>query len=264
MNRLLELAASARLFLEENLGVGVAWAVVPLSAFLVVYCIRRFTPRLWLAIESWGPQASPASKLFQALPSILVGAAVSAIGTDMDPWKAMLGAGLALLAPLAHHLVKASPLPYRGAVSALVSRWFPPGGAAMLVVLALGGCSPSATKYATHTAANTVAAALQLVDASLEAEIDAATAAKLSEMSASGATAEDFSSWLAASGLLERTAALSCAFAAHEALVSALETGEAPGIPLGCLLDVLQAEAAKEGAPAVVRKAADVAERLVR
>lgn len=138
MTELLSIGHGVRKALEGWFGVW-AWLTVPIVAGAFVYSLRRFTPGLWLWFESYGPKDRKAAQVVQALPSVLVGAGVSAMGANLDPWFAVYGAGAALLAPLAHHALKALPVPYQGAVREMGKRVV--RGSTLLVLVVLTGCS---------------------------------------------------------------------------------------------------------------------------
>lgn len=99
------------------------WSALVFGIFLLVYFVRKFLPKVWLAFETLSPfvVADPEPvlrqlhKAYQALPSILVGIVVPAVLTGGD-WKAAgIGALLGLVPPLQHELAKwIKWLPYRG------------------------------------------------------------------------------------------------------------------------------------------------------
>ena len=91
------------------------WVAVTLGIWLAVYAARRWFPRLWLPLTRWPDASTPASTIFQALPSVGLGAAWAAFTTPGgDVSDAALGALAGALAPLLHHAIKLAPGPYQG------------------------------------------------------------------------------------------------------------------------------------------------------
>lgn len=119
------------------------WLAISLIPFAVVYAVRKWSPKTWLLLESFGPES---------------GTAVGAVASNGDPSSTVVGAVVSLVSPLLHHLLKALPAPYRGAVSDVIfgdddDGPKPPHIAAMLLICAaLTGCSEGAT---VETARNT-------------------------------------------------------------------------------------------------------------
>lgn len=89
--------------------------VLMLTVWLSLWGVRRWAPRAWAIVAKWGPEGSTASHLIQALPALVLGAAVAALGSGGDVIQAVSDAMVAAIAPLWHHLLKALPGPYRGA-----------------------------------------------------------------------------------------------------------------------------------------------------
>jgi hypothetical protein len=85
-------------------------------AWLVPYVLRRWFPGVWRRIAAIGPAGGTAAHVFQSLPSVLFGALANAALTGGDPMRDGLVAAAPLVAPLVHHILKASPIPYTGAV----------------------------------------------------------------------------------------------------------------------------------------------------
>lgn len=93
------------------------WFALTLAVFLPQYAIRKFRPLWWEWFALRGPEAEMASKLWQALPSVLLGATWAAYASGGDLQVAFCGALAGALAPLKHHILKALPdglVPYRG------------------------------------------------------------------------------------------------------------------------------------------------------
>lgn len=125
-------AYALRMWLESNFGVLAPWQALAGAVFLAVYLSRKYAPELWALAESLGPQGATASRVFLALPSVLLATAVGAISSAQDPWVAVQGAAVGALMPLVHHALKA----YRGRAdsSAMPPRKSLYSGAAMLVL----------------------------------------------------------------------------------------------------------------------------------
>jgi len=123
------------------------WALIPLSSWLANWAIRRWSPTLWERCARLGPGAvgSMASKAFQALPSIVTGAIVSALASGLDLRQTVLGALVGLGAPIWHEFLKNMPGPYRGGMPPAASDASIPkvGPVALLVLLSLSGCATS-------------------------------------------------------------------------------------------------------------------------
>lgn len=89
------------------------WATLTLAIWLAVWAVRRYLPAAWALLERSTVAGSAASKLVQGLPSVLAGALVG-VGASGDYEGAWKGALAGALAPLVHHFLRASPLPYGG------------------------------------------------------------------------------------------------------------------------------------------------------
>jgi hypothetical protein len=111
--------ASVRAELEAISPV-LPWATIALVCWLSCYVVRRWFPKQWLWLEMNGPEDARLSRLFLALPSVIIGAAIGATGGEVN--TTVLGALVALAAPLAHHIAKALPGPYQGPVRDTVWR----------------------------------------------------------------------------------------------------------------------------------------------
>jgi len=81
--------------------------------FLIVYLVRKLAPSLWLRFEGLSPALNIESewlseqlhKLYQALPSAVLGAILGPLMTGGDWRQALLGALNGLAAPLSHELL---------------------------------------------------------------------------------------------------------------------------------------------------------------
>lgn len=81
------------------------------SLFVPQYLIRRFIPKLWETMAQlpgqllgWGKNAL---KVWQALPSIIIGAGMAALSMPgSDPWQQATGALIGAAAPIFHELLK--------------------------------------------------------------------------------------------------------------------------------------------------------------
>jgi hypothetical protein len=105
----------SRLWLE-GINPAAPFLSLTLCSWLATYAVRKYCPALWSALLRWGPPGGWLENTLQTLPSVLASAALGALGAGDDPWSAAKGAASGMLAPLIHHLVKASPAPYRGAL----------------------------------------------------------------------------------------------------------------------------------------------------
>lgn len=110
----------------------------------IVRLIRAKLPSLWTWFESVGPSSKPLSLAFQALPSAAITTFLTA-GGGGDSWQAVKAAVVGLIVPpLAHHFLKASPLPYSGAQGSSV-KLPPPAALLVLCLLCLVGCTHQPT-----------------------------------------------------------------------------------------------------------------------
>lgn len=111
-----ELARDARQFLEQIHPLA-PWLSLAGAAWLFVFLVRRHAPELWLWLEKQGPKKAPASRVFLALPSVIIGAGLSGLASNTDPYQTVMGAVVGATAPVWHHFLKSLPqLPYRGEV----------------------------------------------------------------------------------------------------------------------------------------------------
>lgn len=113
--------AIARAFLASVDPAAPAAALV-LTVFLVIYSLRRFAPKVWLAIEAklpfvdtldYRPIATIVSKFMQALPGALLGAGVASLSSGASVKTALLGVLAGFGASLVHEVMAA----YKGQVS---------------------------------------------------------------------------------------------------------------------------------------------------
>jgi hypothetical protein len=109
----------------DHLLTWVPWPLPPMvravlaivGAWALPYALRRWLPGVWRKLESWGPDDGTAARVFLSLPSVLAGAMTTAITAGSgDLWRDVWMAALMPCAPLLHHLLKAAPVPYDGAV----------------------------------------------------------------------------------------------------------------------------------------------------
>lgn len=238
-------------------------AALCLVPFTVVWMVRRYLPTVWLAFESWGPNGKPLSLAFQSIPSVVIGAAMGAIASGADPVWAALSALGALSAPFLHHALKMLPGPYRGAVRAMLPKDWLKGSLLLLLLPLVVSCTPAVAKYATHTAANAQATALEFADDYVAREYQRAAEVEMSRLQKVGGTFGDFLQWRRESGWAERVLAVTCAFEAHGALVAALEGDKPPPLPARCVVAVLDFAAGSPNAPLELRKALSLARRVL-
>lgn len=93
-------------------------ALVTLGIWLAFYVVRKKYPAVWRLCFAWVPDdAGPmAQRTLQALPSTVIGAVVLSVGSGMKLGQVALGAMAGACAPLLHHIVKAAPNSYQGAL----------------------------------------------------------------------------------------------------------------------------------------------------
>lgn len=94
------------------------WVVLTAAIWFAQYACRRWAPKLWVAAFSWvpGDTGAMARAALMGLPSVVVGAALPAMASGMA-WKpAAVGAVFGALAPVWHHLLRAAPGGYQGAL----------------------------------------------------------------------------------------------------------------------------------------------------
>ncbi len=82
------------------------WVVSIAIVFGVQWAIRKWMPSAWQVVADLGPAGKKASKAWQALPSVMLGAIVVSLGTGADLKLTVIGALTALAAPLGHELLR--------------------------------------------------------------------------------------------------------------------------------------------------------------
>jgi hypothetical protein len=94
------------------------WICLTALIWVVQYATRRFAPKVWSAAFLWVPTDLPdmLRNILQGLPSVLFGAAIPALASGGDAKQALIGALFGAFAPLWHHILKAIPGPYAGAL----------------------------------------------------------------------------------------------------------------------------------------------------
>lgn len=129
--------------------------LIALVAFVAVYIIRKKFGPQWEKLASVIPalnfDLTPGlvilSKFVQALPSVLIAAAIGAATSGASLGPTLLAALAGLLAPLGHELIKAVPfIPYRGETGEAKLPGAPklPTGLTMIVLalaVSMFGCS---------------------------------------------------------------------------------------------------------------------------
>jgi len=150
MDKLVEYAESIRLWLENNIGLGAAFAVNVLIVFLFVYAFRKLCPNAWIWLVKRIPyidfDETPIrailDKALQSLPGTVFAAVMGAISSGGNVKVAALGALAGPLATLAHHILEAIPwIPYRGRLGASAKQRFtPPPTDALLLFIAASCC----------------------------------------------------------------------------------------------------------------------------
>lgn len=132
---------------DEFVLIGLVWAIM--------WGVRKWLPGVWetIADRPFGPKPEPTTlrKIWQAIPSMVVGAVLSAFTAGV-PVSAALGIALAdgvmslIGAPLIHHLGKWLPIPYEGgsrpAVGGKRSKWRPPSAVAVLALPLVACANP--------------------------------------------------------------------------------------------------------------------------
>ena len=93
------------------------WLALTLAIFTPQYAVRKWRPLWWERFALLGPEAALASKIWQGLPSVLLGAVWAAFASGGDLRAAFFGALAGALAPLKHEALKRLPnsvVPYVG------------------------------------------------------------------------------------------------------------------------------------------------------
>ena len=101
------------------------WLCITAATFSGAWGVRRYAPGLWLVLFAWVPSdvSERTTHALQAFGVAAPGAVLAAMASGLDPVQALLGLLAGILAPVVHHVAKAAPGPYRGALR------LPPGGA---------------------------------------------------------------------------------------------------------------------------------------
>lgn len=87
------------------------WLVLAAVPWLTVLCVRKYFPDVWTWLEFYGPKKAPLSRVFLAMPSVIITSALASL--DGDTWVMVQGALVGLLAPMWHHFLKSLPkVPY--------------------------------------------------------------------------------------------------------------------------------------------------------
>lgn len=112
-----------KLWLEANLGLGSAFAVLCLAVFLFVYAFRKLLPNVWIWLVKRIPyidfETEPVlaflDKTLQTLPGAVFGAFLTWASTGGSLKAAMFGAISGPLMAVGHHILKSIPwIPYMG------------------------------------------------------------------------------------------------------------------------------------------------------
>jgi hypothetical protein len=108
------------------------WVGLTLGIWLVQWALRRWAPGVWSVLFSWVPadMGKMSRSVAMGLPSVIVGAALPAMAAGVDWRAAAIGAGMGAIAPLWHHLLRAAPGPYQGALRRAGAPVEAPGSAA--------------------------------------------------------------------------------------------------------------------------------------
>lgn len=92
------------------------WVFLSLAIWAGVTVWRKHWPQSWEWFSNWPSPTSAAAHMIQALPSAIIGAAFAAWSTGGGIDMAAMGAISGLGAPLIHHILKAAPGSYKGAL----------------------------------------------------------------------------------------------------------------------------------------------------
>ena len=94
------------------------WLIISAATFAGAWAIRRWLPALWGVLFAWVPVdvSERTAHALQAFGVAAPGAVLGAVASGLDPVQALLGLLAGLLAPVVHHVAKAAPIPYRGAL----------------------------------------------------------------------------------------------------------------------------------------------------
>jgi hypothetical protein len=113
-----------------------------LLVWLPQYLVRRYKPLWWQQFAELGPSGATVGKVWQALPSVVAGAAVTAFSTGTgNPTDMACGALVGALAPLWHHLLKWLPGPYQGGSEPAATPASKRAGISALILFLFVGCA---------------------------------------------------------------------------------------------------------------------------
>jgi hypothetical protein len=150
MDKLVAFAESVRTWLETNIGLGAAFAVLCVLVFLFVYAFRKLAPNAWIWLVKRVPyidfDETPVraflDKTLQALPGTVFAAVLGALSTGGNVKAAALAALAGPLMAVAHHILEAIPwIPYLGRLgSRAKQRFTPPPASAILLFIGAGAC----------------------------------------------------------------------------------------------------------------------------
>lgn len=100
------------------------WLCLTAATFAGAWAIRRWLPALWGVLFAWVPvdASERAQHAMQAFGVAAPGAVLAAMASGLDPVQALLGLLAGLMAPVVHHVLRASPVPYQGALRGVPSK----------------------------------------------------------------------------------------------------------------------------------------------
>lgn len=151
MDKLIAFLSASRLWLENNIGLGAAFAVLCLVVFLAVWGFRKLFPNAWVwlvkRVPSLGFDETPVleflDKTVQALPGTVLAAVLGALSTGGSVKAAALAALAGPLMAIAHHILQAIPwIPYLGKLGKGFKFSKTTGASGLLILL---GCAIGAT-----------------------------------------------------------------------------------------------------------------------
>lgn len=164
--QLQQLLTAAANWLALNIHPLAPWVVLGGAIWLGQYLVRKYRPAWWERFALVGPENENLSKVWQALPSLVIGTAWTALSSGWDVKLMVFGALAGALAPLWHHILKATPnwlVPYRGGSFPAASTApkspppVPPVVGVLLVALSYAVPSWSVTACADKPASSAVA-----------------------------------------------------------------------------------------------------------
>lgn len=165
MDRITHFFEACRLWLENDIGTGSAFAVLCILVFAFVYLFRKFLPNQWIWLVKRVPYLSfdetPLlaflDKALQTIPGAVFAAIMGALSTGGNVKAAALAALAAPLATIGHHILAAIPwIPYLGRLGSAAKRRFtpPPTGTILAFIAAVGFLSLSAVSACGFFGAN--------------------------------------------------------------------------------------------------------------